>query len=102
LESQDATPDETTLCRFRNILIKKGLDEELFVEFNRQLEQLGIKIEKATGAVVEATIISSASRPKRTLENPVQDREEPEKDTNSLSYWSAPILDSTTRSTSKN
>ena len=61
-------PDDTTLCRFRNRLIAKGLDSVVFEELNRQLEQLQIKVSKCEGAIVDATIISSANRPNRTLE----------------------------------
>ena len=49
----------------------------LFQEINRQLELLGLKVKKAMGAVVDATIIQSAARPKRTIETPACDREEP-------------------------
>ena len=76
LEGPNEVPDETTLCRFRNALIEKGLDEILFKAINQQLEQLGLKVEKAQGAVVDATVIQSAARPRRTVENPAQDREE--------------------------
>jgi len=61
-------PDETTLCRFRNRLIAKGLDKPLFEAINRQLEKLGLKVKACDGAVVDATIVESASRPNRVLE----------------------------------
>lgn len=78
LDSLNEVPDETTLCRFRNILIEKQLDRVLFQAINQQLEQLGLKVEKAQGAVVDATIVEAAARPRRTIENPAQDREEPQ------------------------
>jgi transposase, IS5 family len=71
----DDIPDSTTLCRFRNILIAKGLDKYLFNEINFQLEQLGLKLEKAKGAVIDATVIESAARPRKTI-NIENDREE--------------------------
>ena len=74
-ELADTIPDETTLCRFRNKLIERKLDKMLFKEINKQLEQLGLKVEKANAAVIDATIIESAARPKRTIEIAV-DREE--------------------------
>ncbi len=77
LESPNETPDETTLCRFRNLLIEQGLDEKLFHEINAQLERHGLKIKKAEAAVVDATLISSAARPRQTLEPLAMDREEP-------------------------
>jgi len=65
---ENDTPDETTICRFRNRLLKQGLDKKLFKEINRQLEFRGLKIEKATGAVIDASIIESAARPKRCID----------------------------------
>lgn len=70
-------PDETTLCRFRNKLIAKGIDKLLFEEINKQLEELGIKISKADKAIVDATIIESSARPNKMIEI-AQDREEDE------------------------
>lgn len=72
---ESASPDETTICRFRNRLVKKGLDKKLFEEINRQLELRGLKVEKATGAVIDASIIESAARPNRCIEISI-DREE--------------------------
>jgi transposase, IS5 family len=74
-ELDDDIPDATTLCRYRNILIHQGLDKKLFKEINSQLEQLGLKLKEAKGAVVDATIIESAARPRKTL-NIENDREE--------------------------
>jgi IS5 family transposase len=71
-------PDETTLCRYRNRLIEKKLHKKLLNEINRQLEKMGVKVERAEGAVIDATIIESASRPNRTLE--CSDPEEEEED----------------------
>ena len=66
-ELEDA-PDETTLCRFRNKLIAMGLEKILFQEINRQLQQLGLQVKKCSGAVVDATLIESACRPRHVLE----------------------------------
>lgn len=68
LELSESCPDETTLCRFRNILIKKGLYKELFEEINNQLENFGIKVKEANGAIIDATIIESAARPRKQIE----------------------------------
>jgi IS5 family transposase len=68
LELDEPFPDSSTLCRFRNKLIAKGIDKKIFKEMNYQLEQLGLKIESSKGAVVDATIIQSAARPNRLLE----------------------------------
>jgi len=68
-------PDEATICRFRNALSKRGLDKVIFKEINRQLERHGFKLEKASGAVIDATLIESSARPKRIIEVE-KDREE--------------------------
>lgn len=74
-ELADELPNASTFCRFRNKLIERNLEKKLFKEINQQLEQLGLKLESANCAIVDATLIESASRPRRTIiiEN---DREE--------------------------
>lgn len=64
-------PDETTLCRFRNKLVERNLHRLLFQEINRQLEEHGIKVRHAEAALVDATIITSAARPRQTIEDGV-------------------------------
>lgn len=83
LELDQPFPDNTTLCRFRNKLIAKGLDKKIFKEMNRQLESLGLKIESSQGAVVDATIIESAARPNQIIEEAElpEDRQEDERST---------------------
>jgi IS5 family transposase len=77
LELGSSVPDETTLCRFRNKLISLGLDVKLLAAINRELERLGLKVERAEAAVVDATIIESSARPRRVVEMSI-DREEDE------------------------
>lgn len=78
-EISEAVPDETTLCRFRNRLIQLGLLQELLREVNGQLERSGLKVEKSRGAVVDATVIQSAARPRKVVEvEAVMDRQEEE------------------------
>ena len=55
-----ATPDETTLCRFRNGLKQAGLGEALFEEILRQLDAAGFILK--TGTLVDATLVRSAAR----------------------------------------
>ena len=55
-----ATPDETTLCRFRNDCIAAGILEKAFAEVNRQLDAKGLIARK--GTIIDATIVSAASR----------------------------------------
>jgi IS5 family transposase len=55
-----ATPDETTLCRFRNALKQAGLGEALFGEILRQLDAAGFIVK--TGTLIDATLVRSAAR----------------------------------------
>jgi len=71
-------PDETTFCRFRNRLVELELDQILMNEINNQLSFSGLKIEKSNGAVIDATIVESAARPKQQIEIS-DDRNEVEK-----------------------
>jgi len=61
-------PDETTFCRFRNKLVDHGLDLILMKEINNQLTNLGLTISKSNGAILDATIVESAARPKKQIE----------------------------------
>lgn len=79
-------PDETTICRFRNKLIEKGLLEKLLDEVNDQLVGLGLKVEKTNLAILDATIIESNSRPKNKIleEEMPEDRQEDESKSNNF------------------
>jgi IS5 family transposase len=59
LSLEDATPDHTTLCRFRLALIEAGLLEKLFAELDRQLEQAGVILKR--GTMLDATLIETAA-----------------------------------------
>jgi len=86
-------PDETTLCRFRNRIAEKGLEKELLVEVNKALEEKKLKVKKCQGAVIDATIIESASKPKTSIEVIPEDRKEkdiPEEKENTISYAKDP------------
>src|SRR5258708_9899015 len=63
LSLEDAIPDSTTLCRFRNLLIEAKRLEKLFGELDRQLEQAGVMLQR--GTMLDATLIetAAASRP---------------------------------------
>ena len=54
------TPDETTLCRFRNDCAAAGVLEEVFAAINRQLDAKGLILKK--GTLIDATIVAAASR----------------------------------------
>ncbi len=67
-------PDYSTLCDFRNTLVRSGLLEEVLDEFNSQFEAQGLKVEKGSIAIVDATVIQSAARPmKKPKEEEVQE-----------------------------
>lgn len=72
---EEGIPDETTFCRFRNKLAELKLDKILMRLINEQLEAKELKVKQATGAVVDATIVSSCCRPRRVIEIE-KDREE--------------------------
>jgi IS5 family transposase len=64
LETDEAVPDETTICRFRQRLIECHLHEQLLELLNRQLESRGYIVKRTT--LVDATIVeSSRKRPDR-------------------------------------
>ncbi len=50
-----STPDYTTICKFRNLLIKHKLEKKLFGLLNKQIEKAGLLIRK--GAIVDASIV---------------------------------------------
>ncbi|HFC8519118.1 TPA: IS5 family transposase, partial [Neisseria weaveri] len=58
-------PDRSTLCRFRNRLAQDNTLAELLDLINRQLTDQGLKVEKASAAIVDATIIQTAGGKQR-------------------------------------
>jgi transposase, IS5 family len=56
----EGTPDETTLCRFRNDCVRAGVLEAAFAEVNRQFDAKNLIVRK--GTLLDATIVSAASR----------------------------------------
>lgn len=60
-------PDDSTLCRFRNRLVDMGKLPALLTEVNRQLQIHQLMVKKTQGALLDATLISSAARPKQHL-----------------------------------
>jgi transposase, IS5 family len=55
----ERTPDETTICRFRNAAVAGGLIEAAFAAVNTQLEAKGLMVKK--GTLIDASIVSAAS-----------------------------------------
>ena len=77
LDLHAPVPDETTHCRFRNALVKGGVHDDLLAEVCRQIEEHGLKLKEAEAAIIDATLIESAARPRSHIEAP-QDRAEDE------------------------
>jgi IS5 family transposase len=75
---EESVPDHSTICRFRNSLVEKKLLHALLDEVNGQMEKHGKLVKK--GVAVDASIISSAARPRKRVdvETVVCDREEDE------------------------
>jgi IS5 family transposase len=61
LSLEDAAPDHTTLCRFRNRLVAAELADKLFAEFERQLDQRGLLLKR--GTMIDASLIATPYRP---------------------------------------
>lgn len=61
-------PDATTICRYRNRLAVAGRHQVLLQLINAQLERLGLKVKGARGAIIDATIIQSAGRPRSLID----------------------------------
>ena len=53
----DAAPDETTVLKFRHLLEKHRLGDQLFGEINAYLADKGLKVN--SGTIVDATIIAA-------------------------------------------
>lgn len=75
LDLHAPVPDETTHCRFRNALVEGGIHDDLLAEVCRQLEGHGLKLRAAEAAIIDATLIEAAARPRTHIEAP-RDREE--------------------------
>jgi len=61
LVSGDSIPDETTICRYRELFARLKLDKELFKSFNRQLEERGFIL--GEGTIVDATLKEAQAKP---------------------------------------
>lgn len=62
VESSNQVPDGDTLGRFRNILVHNGLQEQLFTQVVKLLQQKGLLLKK--GTIVDSTIIAAPSSTK--------------------------------------
>lgn len=79
LGMDEDVPDSTTLCRFRNALVKACAYDNLLAEVNRQLEACGVMV--TSGVIVDASVTDSPRRPKGRKEyGIVEDRHEDEQE----------------------
>lgn len=60
LDTHEAVPDETTICRFRQRLIECDLHEQLLALLNTQLEARGYIVKRTT--LVDATLVESSRK----------------------------------------
>ena len=63
LSLEDEVPDHTTLCRFRNRLVRERLLERLFAELDGQLEGAGVVLKQ--GTMLDATLIETQAAGRR-------------------------------------
>jgi IS5 family transposase len=56
---EDSVPDDTTICRFRNSLLKNKLYDKLFNKVNKQLEDKNLIAKTGKSVLVDATLIKS-------------------------------------------
>ena len=62
VDSSNQVPDGDTLGRFRNILVRNGVQEKLFAQVVELLQQKGLLLK--TGTIVDSTIIAAPSSTK--------------------------------------
>jgi len=70
----DEVPDATTICRFRQSLVERNILKRLLDKLNHQLERRGLLVRE--GAIVDASVVSSARRPLKVFDVLPEDREE--------------------------
>ncbi len=59
LSLEDSVPDESTICRFRNSLLKHKLYDKLFDSVNKQLESKNLIAKTGKSVLVDASLIKS-------------------------------------------
>lgn len=75
LRLEEATPDHTTLCRFRERLTEVGLSTKLLALVNRQLEAKRLMLKR--GTLIDATVVETAAARPSPKADP-QDRVDPD------------------------
>ena len=87
-------PDYSTLCRYRNWLAQDDTLSELLKLINCRLTEKGLKVKKASAAVIDATIIQTAGSEQRQTIEVDEERQ--------VSGQTTPSKDKDTRWTKKN
>ncbi len=59
---REPAPDETTVCKFRHLMEKHDLGDQLFHQVNQYLQENGLKVSR--GTIVDASIIHAPSSTK--------------------------------------
>ncbi len=62
VDSSNQVPDGDTLGRFRNLLLRNGIQEKLFAQVTELLQERGLLLKK--GTIVDSTLISAPSSTK--------------------------------------
>ena len=70
---QEGAPDETAVCKFRHLLEKHDLADQLFAAVSEHLKQHGMKLSQ--GTIVDATIIAAAPSTKNKAKAKARDPE---------------------------
>ncbi len=63
VDSSNQVPDGDTLGRFRNLLLRNGIQEKLFAQVTGLLQERGLLLKK--GTIVDSTLISAPSSTKK-------------------------------------
>jgi len=70
MTSGDSIPDETSICRYRELFARLALDQKLFASFNKQLNERGLIVGK--GTIVDATIKEAQATPNSNRDTDAQ------------------------------
>lgn len=75
IDMEHVSPDHSTICRFRNALVEKGLWDKLLSMINKQLKKHGM-MEIKRGVLVDASIVDSPFSPDGSIKIEVADDRE--------------------------
>ena len=72
----EKAPDYSTICRFRNSLLKDNVTSKVFEEILQQIARSGLLDED--GFIIDSSVIDSARHPSKLIEPAAHDRNEPD------------------------